>query len=101
MTVSVPDDLPRGIALTSLSPAFRADPHAVLNDARDRCPVLHDGVLRDYVVLSAEIGRKVLADRSLPSDPRNTVETSTVLRGSLGRLRSASTLRPISADSTT
>lgn len=77
MMTAVPDDLPRGLELTSLSPTFRADPHAVLNGARGKCPVLHDGVLRDYVVLSAEVGRKVLADRQLPSDPRNTVETST------------------------
>jgi cytochrome P450 len=77
MTAPVQDDLPRGIALTSLSPEFRDDPHAILNAARLRCPVLHDGILRDYVVLSADLARKVLADRSLPSDPRKTVASST------------------------
>lgn len=77
MTTDVPDDLPRGIELTSLSETFRADPHKVLNEARGRCPVYHDGILRDTVVLSADIGRKILTDRGLPSDPRNTIETST------------------------
>lgn len=70
-------DLPRGIELTSLSQEFRADPHGVLRRARERCPVIHDGVLRDYVVLTVDIGRKILADRSLPSDPRATVPAST------------------------
>ena len=69
--------LPRGLALTSLSPEFRADPHGVLRQARETCPVIHDGLLRDYVVLTADLGRKILADRSLPTDPRQTVETST------------------------
>lgn len=71
------DDLPRGVDLTCLSPTFREDPHAVLGAARERCPVYKDGMLRDYVVLSAEIGRKVLTDRALPTDPRNTLSTST------------------------
>ncbi|NML93956.1 cytochrome P450 [Novosphingobium olei] len=77
MTTLVQDDLPRGVELTSLSPVFRENPQAVLNGARNRCPVYPDGQLRDYVVLSAEVGRKVLADRSLPTDPRMTAETST------------------------
>ncbi|HEX7850614.1 MAG TPA: cytochrome P450, partial [Sphingomonas sp.] len=71
------DDLPRGIDLTSLSETFRNDPHAVLGGARARCPVYKDGVLRDYVVLSADVGRKVLADRTLPTDPAKTLPTST------------------------
>ena len=71
------ETLPRGIELTSLSPDFRADPHGILGAARGQCPVYHDGMLRDYVVLNVEAGRKILTDRSLPSDPRNTVETST------------------------
>ena len=70
-------ELPRGVDLTCLSPTFRADPHAVLGAARASCPVYKDGLLRDYVVLSADIGRKVLIDRTLPTDPRNTVPTST------------------------
>jgi cytochrome P450 len=69
--------MPRGIELTSLSPAFRADPHGVLRQARERCPVIHDGVLRDYVVLTADLGRKILSDRSLLSDPRATDPAST------------------------
>lgn len=71
------DQLPRGIELTSLSPTFRADPHGVLGAARTACPVYRDGVLRDYVVLTADIGRKVLSDRALLTDPRATAETST------------------------
>lgn len=71
------DDLPRGVDLTCLSETFRNDPHAVLGPARERCPVYRDGMLRDYVVLSADIGRKVLADRTLPTDPRKTLPTST------------------------
>ena len=74
----MPDDqLPRGIELTSLSETFREDPRSVLNAAREACPVYRDGVLRDYVVLSAEIGRKVLSDRTLLTDPRMSAETST------------------------
>lgn len=74
----MPDDqLPRGIELTSLSETFRADPLAVLNAAREACPVYRDGVLRDYVVFTAEIGRKILADRTLLTDPRMSAETST------------------------
>lgn len=71
------DTLPRGIELTSLSPAFRADPHGILGNARSRCPVYHDGILRDVVVLDVEAGRKILTDRNFLSDPRNTLETST------------------------
>lgn len=71
------DDLPRGVDLTCLSETFRNNPHAVLGSARERCPVYRDGMLRDIVVLSSDIGRKVLADRSLPTDPRKTLPTST------------------------
>ncbi|MBX3593408.1 cytochrome P450 [Sphingomonas sp.] len=74
---SEPKDLPRGVDLTCLSETFRNAPHAVLGAARERCPVYRDGMLRDYVVLSADIGRKVLSDRTLPTDPRNTLPTST------------------------
>jgi cytochrome P450 len=77
MSSPTQDDLPRGIELTSLSETFRNDPHAVLSAARGRCPVYHDGILRDHLVLSADIGRKILADRTLPTDPRNTLATST------------------------
>lgn len=77
MATQPKDDLPRGVDLTCLSETFRNDPHAVLGAARERCPVYRDGMLRDYVVLSADIGRKVLSDRSLPTDPRKTLPTST------------------------
>ncbi|MDR3508276.1 MAG: cytochrome P450 [Caulobacteraceae bacterium] len=77
MDVTDQENLPRGIELTSLSAEFRADPHGVLGRARAQCPVIHDGVLRDYVVLSAELGRKILADRALPTDPRQTAPSST------------------------
>jgi len=71
------DGLPRGVELTCLSETFRKNPHEVLNFARSQCPVYKDGTLRDYVVLSAEFGRKVLADRKLPTDPRMTDPAST------------------------
>lgn len=71
------DKLPIGMELTPLSDEFRLNPHKVMREAREKCPVYYDGQLRDYVVLSASQGRKILNDRTLLSDPRASDEAST------------------------
>lgn len=56
--------------LDGRDPAFRADPHGMLDDLRAREPVHRDAGFDRIVVTSADRVAEVLADRTLSSDPR-------------------------------
>ncbi len=69
--------MPRGLGLTSLSPAFRDDPFTILNRLRDEAPVFEDGQLRDHIVSTAALAHQVLSDPELLVDPRTVAPSST------------------------
>ena len=62
--------LPLGYELTSLDEAFRNDPSGAYNKLRKAGPLVWDGVLRDHIVVRADLGRTVLTDPALLTDPR-------------------------------
>lgn len=53
---------------TELNPAFRDNPHALLDPQRAERPVEHDGMLPLALVSSYEAGRDVLLDKTLTRD---------------------------------
>lgn len=65
------DDLPTLAEMTAFNPAFRADPHKVLDDLRARCPVRHEPVSGGVVLTRYEDVRAVVTDASLQRDPLN------------------------------
>ncbi|HKM64371.1 MAG TPA: cytochrome P450 [Acidisphaera sp.] len=66
--------LPTGVALTPLNPAFREQPHAILDRLRAEDPVHRDGQFDRVFLTRFEDAREVLADRSLSVDPRRARE---------------------------
>lgn len=66
--------LPTIIQLTPLDPTYRADPHAVLDDLRARCPVRHDPTSGAFVLSRYADVRAVVSDRKLWRDALNAEE---------------------------
>lgn len=68
------EDIPQGIALTALDPAFRDEPYSVLARLRETAPVLHDKAFgRYHLAREADVAR-VLRDKHMWSDPRKAKE---------------------------
>ena len=65
-----------GLSLTSLDPAFREDPHDILDRLREASPVVQDAVLGRVIVTRAADVEAVLRDRDLFVDPRKAPEGS-------------------------
>jgi len=68
--------LPTGIELTTLDPAFRADPYPVLDLLREREPVHHDQVLHRWILTRHDDVDRLLRDRAHSVDPRKAAEGS-------------------------
>ncbi|WP_304177978.1 cytochrome P450, partial [Phenylobacterium aquaticum] len=66
--------LPTIIQLTPLDPTYRADPHAVLDDLRARCPVRQDPISGAFVLSRYADVRAVVSDRGLWRDALNAEE---------------------------
>lgn len=70
------DELPQGLQLTALDPAFREDPYPRLKTLREQCPVRRDPLFGSvYLTRYADV-RAVLTDRTLWRDPIRAEETS-------------------------
>ena len=63
-------DLPVGLALTPLDPAFRDHPQAVLDRLRDAAPVYHDTGANRWFLTRFEDVKAVVGNRGLVVDPR-------------------------------
>ncbi len=61
--------VPTGVALTALDPAFREDPHPILDELRRREPVHHDEQLKRWVLTRHDDVAAVLRDRAHGVDP--------------------------------
>jgi cytochrome P450 len=68
--------IPSGLALTSLDPGFRDNPHDVLDMIRAAGRVFEDPVLGRKVLTHAEDIEAVLRDRDLCVDPRKAPQSS-------------------------
>jgi cytochrome P450 len=66
--------LPTGIALTTLDPVFRDNPHVYLDRLREEDPVHRDTQLNRYVLTRFEHVAEILRDRSMSADPRKANE---------------------------
>lgn len=65
-----PKPVPTGAELTPLDPTFQQDPHAVLDELRNREPVHHDKPLERWVLTRRKDIEAMLNDRSMAMDPR-------------------------------
>jgi cytochrome P450 len=63
--------LPSILQLTPLNPAYRADPHQLLDDLRTRCPVHRDETAGTFIVTRYEDVRTMVSDRALWRDSLN------------------------------
>jgi cytochrome P450 len=77
-TPSSATPLPTGIQLTSLDPAFREDPHAILDRLRAEDPVHYNALLDSYLLTRYDDVFAVLRDRELRVDPRTSVSNSPI-----------------------
>ncbi|MDB5433231.1 MAG: hypothetical protein JWP35_4347 [Caulobacter sp.] len=72
--------LPTIIQLTPLDPDYRADPHAVLDDLRARCPVHRDETSGSFILTRYDDIRGLVSDRTLWRDPLLAEESSVFQR---------------------
>ena len=71
--MTTPEDteqLPQGIQLTPIDPAFRDDPYKILEDLRERAPVHEDRELVRFVFTRHDDVKALLHDRDFSTDPR-------------------------------
>ena len=67
--------IPTGIQLTAIDPAFRDDPHPILDLLREKDPVHLNQMLGSYFLTRHEDVESVLRDRELCVDPRKAAES--------------------------
>ncbi len=72
--------LPTIIQLTPLDPDYRADPHAVLDDLRARCPVHRDETSGSFILTRYDDIRGLVSDRTMWRDPLLAEESSVFQR---------------------
>ncbi len=70
------DALPTLLQLTPLDPAYRADPHAVLKDVRNRCPVYQDSLSKSFILTRYDDIRGLVTDLTLWRDPLKAEEAA-------------------------
>ncbi|MBI5949907.1 MAG: cytochrome P450 [Chloroflexi bacterium] len=74
--------VPTGIQLMPLDPAFREDPHPILDELREREPVHYNALMGTHVLTRHEDVTAVLHNRELSVDPRKSKNESVA-----GRMR--------------
>jgi cytochrome P450 len=72
--------LPTIFELTPLNPAFREDPHVVLDDLRARCPVRRDDASGSFILTRYNDVRGLVSDRGLWRDPLRAEENAVMQR---------------------
>jgi hypothetical protein len=72
--------LPTLFELTPLNPAYRADPHMLLDDLRARCPAHRDAASGSLLLTRYEDARGVVNDRTLWRDPMRADEAAVAQR---------------------
>jgi cytochrome P450 len=72
--------LPTIFELTPLNPAFREDPHVLLDDLRARCPVRRDDASGSFILTRYNDVRGLVSDRGLWRDPLRAEENAVMQR---------------------
>jgi hypothetical protein len=72
--------LPSLFELTAFNPAYREDPHAMLDDLRARCPAMKDQASGTVVMTRYGDVRAMVNDRSLWRDPQRAEEGAVLTR---------------------
>lgn len=72
--------VPTLFQLTPLNPAFKEDPHALLDDLRSRCPINRDEQAGSFVFSRYGDVRALLSDLTLWRDPIRAEETAVMAR---------------------
>ncbi|MCA3586092.1 cytochrome P450 [Phenylobacterium sp.] len=78
---------PSGPQLTEADPAFRDDPHSLLDWMREHAPVYRDDEYGFYFLTRYEDCRRVLTDRTLWRDPDKAEAAAVYIHASKGRSR--------------
>ncbi|MES1991769.1 MAG: cytochrome P450 [Pseudomonadota bacterium] len=74
------DPLPSLFDLTPLNETYRAEPHVLLRDLRERCPVHHDPVSGLFVLTRYADVRGIVSDLTIWRDPRLAEEAATMMK---------------------
>jgi hypothetical protein len=74
------NDLPNGLELTALSPAYSADPDTPLRRIREECPVRRDEMAGMFGITRYSDVRTLLADRSHLKDPEKAEPAALMMR---------------------
>ena len=72
------EDVPKGIQLISVSPAFREDPYPILDKVMAHGPILADMEFGRYFVTGHDLVKELIRDRRLGVDPRKSLPDSYV-----------------------
>lgn len=72
--------LPSLFDLTPLNETYRAEPHVLLRDLRERCPVYHDPVSGLFVLTRYADVRGIVSDLTIWRDPRLAEEGATMMK---------------------
>lgn len=78
--------LPSILELTPFNPAYQVDPHAVLDDLRQRCPAHHDATSGSLVLTRYADVRAVVNNRELWRDPARAEEAAIMQRRMMDRV---------------
>lgn len=74
------DPIPGILSLTPLNPAFRENPHALLDPLRAGHPVLRDEMAGTFLLTRHEDVRRILTDLTLGRDPINAEPAAAMAR---------------------
>lgn len=75
-TPGVPADLPLGMALMPMNPAWQENPYRLLDQLREAGRLIFDPAFQRYIVTGYRDVEAVLHDRDLAVDPRKAAENS-------------------------
>jgi cytochrome P450 len=73
--------LPTILELTPLNQAYRDDPHATLDDLRERCPVHYDAMAGSFVLSRYNDIRPIVSDNTMWRDPLHAEPSAVFQRG--------------------
>ena len=74
------DPLPSLFDLTPLNEVYRAEPHVLLRDLRERCPVHKDDVSGLFVLTRYADVREIVSSKTIWRDPRLAEEGATMMK---------------------
>jgi cytochrome P450 len=79
------DDLPSIFELTPINPAYKENPHALLDRLRTECPVRRDEMAGIFVMTRHADVRSILSDTSMWRHPSRAEEAAVFARGILNQ----------------